>query len=271
MIYKTFIPTPALSKYIKCYWTLENAGSGFHISKDRIFPDGCIELIFHFADLFKKYSPGNCADLQQRSFLHGQLEEFIDIEATGKIGVFSAGFHPAGLKPFIAFDLQEITGDTISLRDLFGKEADMLEDKILNAVSHEQRIVLLETFLLNELKQVKNHTDVIQHSVEAIIRNNGNISIDKLATSLNTGKRQLERSFIATVGLSPKLFSRITRFQNTLTLIGHKQFNSLTMVAYESGFYDQSHFIKDFKEFTGLSPNQYFSENLALVKYFNLV
>ncbi len=109
-----------------------------------------------------------------------------------------------------------------------------------------------------------------QLCIEAVLQSNGTISIEKLADELQIGKRQLERKFQAVVGLNLKMFSRIIRFNYALQLIEKKEFDGFTKVAYDGGFYDQPHFIKDFKDLTGLNPKQYFSENLEMVKFFNL-
>lgn len=99
---------------------------------------------------------------------------------------------------------------------------------------------------------------------------NGSVNIEELSTKLNIGRRHLERQFIDAVGLNPKQYARITRFQHVLALVEQKRYHTLTTLAHNTGFYDQAHFIKDFREFTGLSPRQYFAENLPLVKFFNL-
>jgi len=270
MNYQTYTPIPELSRYVKSYWSLESSDTSGPVSTDKIFPDGCIELIFHYGDLFREYKPANVSELQPRSFVYGQLEKFIEIKATGKIGVLGIRFFPNGLKPFVGFDIDEITGRTLPIQDLWGNEGAILEDKILNAVSIEQRLLLVEIFLLGKLRNITKNDPIIDRCVDSILNSDGNITINDLACQLNVGRRHLERKFISNVGVSPKLLSRIIRFNNTLNLIEHKQFSSLTMVAYEGGFYDQAHFIKDFKEFTGLNPKQYFSQNLDLVKYFNL-
>lgn len=267
MHYKTYTPHSALAKYIKCYWSLECYDVPDIAAKDRIFPDGCFELVFHIGDLFRKYNAGDSFEIQPRSFIHGQITAFMDIEATGKVEMFSVRFYPDGLKPFSAISLHEITGENIRIRDFWGQEGDVLEDQILHAATHEQRVVLWEQFLFAKLRQQPEPDRRITHCVHTIMQTEGNITVEQLATELNIGKRQLERQFIANVGVSPKLLSRIIRFQHTLQLIEQKRFNSLTMVAYAGGFYDQAHFIKDFKAFTGLNPKQYFSEELMLAKY----
>lgn len=267
MHYQTYIPHPLLSGYVKCYWCLETESS-VPLSKERVFPDGCTELIFHYGDLFKKYT-GNTAAVQPRSFIHGQIRSFIEIEASGKTGIFSVRFHPNGLRAFTPVDISETTGEHVSIHHFWGRAGRELEDKILHAATHAQRVQLIDAFLLGRLK-VDPDDRLIDHCVQTIIQSQGNVSIEELATKMYIGRRQLERRFVAGVGLSPKLLSRITRFQNVLGLIENKQFSSLTQLAYEGGFYDQAHFIKDFREFTGLNPRQYFSANLEMAKYFNL-
>ncbi|MFT3827502.1 MAG: helix-turn-helix transcriptional regulator [Chitinophagaceae bacterium] len=268
MLYQNYTPSPALAAYIRCYWSLEAEGTGLSAERDRIFPDGCMELIFHYGDQYKKYHTTDNADLQPHSFIHGQLTGFMEIEATGNTGIFSVRFHPGGLRPFIPFGLDEITDTYISIKDCWNKEGDILEDRMLNAVSNAERINILESFLLQKLATRHSYNPVIDQCVKTIIHHHGNITVDQLATSMHIGRRHLERQFIAQVGLSPKLLARITRFQQVLNIIESNQHHNLTSVAHQGGFYDQAHFIKDFKEFTGLNPKQYFSEELVLAKYF---
>ncbi|MNS77325.1 DNA-binding transcriptional activator FeaR [compost metagenome] len=149
------------------------------------------------------------------------------------------------------------------------KEGSLLEEDMNRCQSNEERITVIENFLESKLENALNNDD-IERCVEEIIQLDGMISIEKLTKDLNTGKRHLERKFLSNVGLSLKLFSRIIRFNNALQLIENKDFRNFTNVAHDGGFYDQAHFIKDFKYFTGLNPKQYFSENLEMAKYFNL-
>jgi transcriptional regulator GlxA family with amidase domain len=83
-----------------------------------------------------------------------------------------------------------------------------------------------------------------------------------LSQQVNLGRRQLERNFLVATGLTPKLLTRIVRFQNTLNRIENSSDPSLTGIAYASGFYDQSHFIKDFKEFSGFNPREYIKADI---------
>lgn len=267
MEYKQFLPGPLLSAHVKCYWTLESGEEIMPTEREKIFPDGCTELIFHYGDLFKKHHNDRLFEYQPRSFLHGQLKQFAEIEASGKIGIFAVRFHPHGLHHFLNMDLHEITGQNVAPGDFWKKEGEVLEDKILHAAGARQRIEIIENFLLARLSKTKSRSDFTDYCVRQILQSNAAISIDKLAKDSGVSRRHLERKFITKVGLTPKLFSRIVRFQNAITRIEQGDFSNLTYLSLENGFYDQSHFIHDFKAFTGISPKLYFSEKLEFARH----
>lgn len=266
MKYKTYQPPAQLAGYIRCYWILEGNKGG----RDRVFPDGCIELIFHYGDLFKKYIPKGKGHLQPRCFIHGQLRKYMELEPTGRVGVFSVRFNPGGLQAFVKFDVSKITGKTITVEKAWPGQGEALAETIINAANTRQRIKRVETFLKQQLHQLNTSALMVESCVNRIIQSHGSIPADDLARHERVGQRYLERKFNAMVGLSPKLLSRIIRFNHALQLIEKKDFRSFTAVAHEGGFYDQAHFIKDFKNITGLNPKKYFAGNLEMVKFFNL-
>lgn len=267
MHYQLYTPHPSLSSLIKCYWSLE--GEELPGTHQRIFPDGCIELVFHYGDIFQKHYQSGTINLQPRSFIHGQLTCFMEISSSGKVGIFSVRFQPQGLRPFINIDTYEINNDNIHIADIWGAAGRELEGRMLEAASNEQRVRIIELFLQRRLQPTKAN-GLIKHCVSLINQANGAINIEELSAKLNIGRRHLERQFIDAVGLNPKQYARISRLQYVLTLAEQKRYNTLTHLAHNTGFYDQAHFIKDFRKFTGLSPKQYFAESLPLVKFFNL-
>ncbi|MES2555954.1 MAG: helix-turn-helix transcriptional regulator [Bacteroidota bacterium] len=267
MEYREYPPSAALAPFVKCFWSLESDDETHE--RERIFPDGSIELILHYRDFFRKYDEAGNAVIQPRSFFHGQLKRYFELQPTGKVGVFSVRFHPAGLRAFVPFSIDEITDLTAPTVKAWGEKAIQLETDLLSAESTEQRISMIETFLLGQLNR-EQVDPIVEKCVEQIIEQSGITSVDELAQQQTIGKRALERRFQQTVGLSPKLFARIVRFNYALQLIDKRDFSNFTTVAYEGGFYDQAHFIKDFYDFTGLNPKQYFSENMEMVRFFNL-
>jgi len=267
MEYKVYTPTEALARQVRYHWSLD-ADADAPKERERIFPDGCIELIFNYGELFRKHETDGNSFLQPRGIIYGQIRSFIEVEPTGAVGLFSTRFNPAGLQPFIGFDVNDFTGRALTVSEIWGKEGEALEKAMVTAANNEERKTLVEGFLMKKLESVAFDNSDVEYCVDALTNSDGTANIDQLADELEISKRQLERKFIAAVGLSPKFLSRIIRFQNTLQLIEKKEFVSFTTVAYDGGFYDQAHFIKDFREFTGLNPKQYFSKNLEMARHF---
>jgi AraC-like DNA-binding protein len=266
MDYQLYLPDERLAPYVKCYWSLTNEAQ--NASRERVFPDGCIELIFNTADLMRKYDSATSFHIQPRSFIHGQLTKYIEIEPTGETKIFSARFQPGGLQRFIDFEAGELTGITKSIAEIWGDAGKALEKEIIASASDTDKIKIIERFLTARLDLSKKHDTDAEYCVNQIVETNGSASIAEIAARLHIGKRQLERKFVTAVGLPPKMLARILRFQHTLQLIENHEFISFTQVAYDGGFYDQAHFIKDFRQFTGLNPKKYFSENLEMAKFF---
>ncbi|MES2689422.1 MAG: helix-turn-helix domain-containing protein, partial [Bacteroidota bacterium] len=157
----------------------------------------------------------------------------------------------------------------VPLPELFGPDGLRLEKSILDAPTTEERIRHIEAFLLGTLTSAENIDRIAKLSVECILELNGKLSVDELSARLNINRRQLERKFSTAIGLSPKQLSKVIRLQSVLKMMATKGFTSLSSVAYEGEYYDQAHFIKDFKEFTGLSPKQFYAGNLKMSALFS--
>lgn len=267
MDYQTYPPSALLSDFVKCYWTL-SADKEENPERQRIVPDGCMEMIIHFGDLFRQYTAEGDSFIQPRSFVFGQLTKQLEIAPTGVTGIMAVRFHPDGFTPFCTMPLSDMTNRPVSLTELYGQEGEDLERSIVSNPRYDKSIETLETFLLNRLKDKDNIDRLTASSVDALLALRGQLSIDGLAEQQGTSRRQLERRFAATVGLSPKQLAKIVRLQYALKGLEQKQFDNLTSLAMEYGYFDQAHFIKDFKEFTGVTPGQFYADSLRLSSLF---
>ncbi|WP_316785341.1 helix-turn-helix domain-containing protein [Pedobacter frigiditerrae] len=267
MNYQTFEPSQELTTLIKCYWTLESPKEE-NPQRQTIISDGCMEMIFHYGDLYKQYLENGDSIIQPRCFVIGQLTQPLEIEPTGETGIFSIRFHPEGFLPLATIPIKEMENTAVSLKKLFGKDGEELEEKILTTSSVADRIKHIETFLLNRLADSETIDRIIKSTVETILTANGQLSIDELSKQTNINRRQLERKFSSTIGLSPKQLSKTIRLQATLKMLLNKEFTSLTALAYEGEYYDQAHFIKDFKEFTGLTPKEFYGNSFKMTSFF---
>jgi AraC-like DNA-binding protein len=267
MNYEVYDPTPELAPFVKCFWTLDDDGKS-GASRQRIIPDGCMEMIFHYGDLYKQYFEDGEAIIQPRSFIFGQITRYIEIEPTGISGIVAARFLPQGLIPFLNAPVSSLGNKAVALANIFGRKAKKLEDEIMRAENNIQRIKLLESFLLLQLADPKMIDKITKACVETIFQAKGQWGVQKVAGKIKVNRRSIERRFVAAVGLSPKQLSRLVRLQATLKMLEQKKFSSLTSLAYENGYYDQAHFIRDFREFTGVSPKSFYSDNLKLSALF---
>lgn len=267
MHYQTYPPSPHLAPLIKCFWSLESLATP-EPEKQTIIPDGCMELIIHYGDLYQQFQEDGSSFVQPRSFVFGQLSNTLEIAPTGKTGIIAARFHPDGFIPLATIPLATMENRAVPLPELFGAEGDFLEKTVLAAPTQAERIQHIETFLLARLNRLEVLDRIVKSSIAILISQAGQVKVEEMAEKLNINRRKLERKFSANVGLSPKQLSKIIRLQAALKQLNQNTELSLTELAYQNGYFDQSHFIKDFKAFTGISPKQFYAEHLQLSALF---
>lgn len=155
------------------------------------------------------------------------------------------------------------------MSQVFGNEGETLDLKVLNATTNAERIKIIETFLRNHLTDFNNQNAIVKSATHSILKADKQQSISEISQGNNINQRWLERKFLSAVGLRPKQLTKIVRFQNTLKTLLNSRITSITALAHENDYYDQSHFIKDFKEFTGSTPKEFDKEPLKMSLIFD--
>lgn len=267
MDYSTFEPSDDLKMFVECYWTLVNREQN-PIEKQTIIPDGQMEMIFHYGDLYKQYMPDGSSILQPQCFVIGQLTRPLIIEPTGKTGIFSVRFRSTGFAPFTTLPIKVMENTAISLEKLFGKKGRQITQQILQASTTTERIEYVEAFLSKQLRSKDTINRIIKSVVETILTINGKISVNDLSRQLGVDRRQLERKFSSEIGLSPKQLIKTIRLQTAFKMLLNKEFANLADLAYENDYYDQAHFIKDFKDFTGFTPKEFYKDQFQMSTLF---
>ncbi|WP_077406068.1 helix-turn-helix domain-containing protein [Cellulophaga omnivescoria] len=268
MNHKTFKPQENLKEWIKCYWNLESDFENTPV-KNTIIPDGTMKLIFHYGDTYKHHPNNKESIILPKCFLIGQLTKPYVVEPLGVTGSFVVRFQPNGFFPFANIDIKEIKNTAVPLNKLFGQEGEVIGEQILNATCTLDRIALIEAFLLKRLTNKNCIDSIVKSTIDTIIEANGQFSVSELSEKNNINRRQLTRKFSSTIGLSPKQLSKTIRIQNTLKTLLTQEVKSLTDLAYENDYFDQAHFIKDFKEFTGLTPKEFYGNDLKMSLIFD--
>jgi AraC-like DNA-binding protein len=269
MNYQTYNPHKDLESIVKFYWILEVPFDPKN-QKQKIVPDGCIEMTFNFGDKIKRYISETDFILHPNAMVMGQRTKSFDILPTGKVDTFAICFYPIGFANFVTMPLENLVDKETPISELFGQEeAKELEQQMIRANATEERIATIEAFLLKKLNEKKTISHIVKATVDALLKTNGTTPINLLLTEGISKRRQLERYFRKQIGISPKQLSKAIRLQATLNLLLNKKSETLTEIAYESQYFDQNHFIKDFKDLVGITPGEFLdNEHMALSALF---
>ena len=162
----------------------------------------------------------------------------------------------------------ELADRMFYIESIFGRQGIELEEAINHARSFESRVAIFERFVLAKFSGYKITSNVCTHAAEYIGRKAGNAQVSDLAAKLNISERNLERKFRDEIGLSPKKFARIVRFQNVVRSIESAVYPDFPDIALTFGYFDQSHLIRDFREFSGQSPLEYFEATHHMSSFF---
>lgn len=257
MIYREHIPGPELAPYVECFWELRNDAHDEHAPPERILPDGCFELVLNFGEVFKRFHPDGTVELQPKALMVGQMTRHVMIKPTGRIDLLGVRFHPGGAFPFFRFPQNEMTDRIFDIDAIV--PFSTIFSELLNHPSTSDRIKIIETWLCTAFRSGKNDLRLTQWATQTILAHNGVVHLKSFQQTLGVSERQLERLFKNQVGLSPKMFARIIRFQSIFRALESESADWLPLV-YECGYYDQSHFLKDFKSFAGELPSSYFAK-----------
>jgi len=253
MNYYTIAPSKTLSAYVRFFWVLESDEPYCH----RSMADGCAEMVFHYKGSFDEITVTGQIERSFDAGLHGPAQNYHRFITDKSFGIFGVYLYPFAIPQLFSIPASELSDQMPDLASLLGADGRELEEKIIMAETNLQRVAILSSYLEKKLKNVTSHRAVVS-VINAIIHSKGLMPVDELAKRSFLSTRQFERNFKAFSGFSPKLYSRIIRFQMATQNYGasHK---TLTDIAYDCGYYDQSHFIHDFKQFSGYHPKQYFS------------
>ncbi|MEC3880333.1 helix-turn-helix transcriptional regulator [Parapedobacter sp. 10938] len=243
MEYIKTTPYKELEPFINFYWELK--GSELGEQWERVFPDGCAGVVMNLGDNCLTDS-GSVTMEFGKTYVVGAMTSFKDSFINSDTYLLGVCFRPATFSNFYDYVSQHVlTNETVE----FEKSSSFEVDKILR-----NPFDYLNHFFSD---RIKNKTNQLQAVINDIHSANGQISVCDLSKRHLTTVRQLERSFKKNIGVSPKEYSNIIRFQNALSIIRNSDENrSLLDIAFECGYYDHSHLTNEIKRNTGLVPSQ---------------
>lgn len=250
------LPSAPLASLVKHYLFLEINGNCLH--NLRLFPDGNAGIVLcEEGKLFINNSNQNHLKNLPSAFLYGKVENFQDILCHGPLKLVIIV-----LKPYATYQFLNGTSNMVlvNLADVFGNAASSLLQQTKETRSIHEKIKILEHFLTKSLFNIfYSIPSIVPATITHIIEKRGMLTVNQLVKFTGYEKRQLERIFLQSTGLSPKRFTNMTKLHFFLKDIRKSsEKTKLNQLAYGAGYYDQSHLIRDFKKITGLTPTFYF-------------
>jgi AraC-like DNA-binding protein len=257
MIYHEIKPGKPLQPYVKCYFVYESDSTVAF--EDTVFPSGCTEIIFNLGS-------GNWHTFNGHTFvttppieLWGQLVRPLSIRSTGRNIMLGIRLWSYGAAAILKDNISLFNNQISSFTDIGGKTVSSLQTQLLETTSWSKRIALVEAYLLQQLPLTAKRLPklaVISDLMYELRHQEVPLTMETMAARYGFTARYMQQLFLQNTGLTPKLYSQIHRFQKSLQLVTAGD-ASLTSIAYECGYADQSHFIKEFKSFTGYTPSGY--------------
>jgi AraC-like DNA-binding protein len=258
--YREIQPSLRLRPIVSAFWILEH--DGLAATPQRVVPDGRSELILNWNQPFESFQAGRW-QRQPRIFLAGQLDGPLLLRPCGPASMLGIRFHPDGAARLLGQPVDEFSGRIIPI-DLL---SPALQRDFEGALESPDPIVAVESALLRLENMSRGADLLVGEAVLQITLARGNADLGGLARELGISARQFERRFLARVGLPPKLFCRIQRFNNILRAIEQER-GSWVETALACGYYDQAHLIRDCRSLSGETPSVLYAEDADLARHF---
>ena len=257
MIYRMHVPAPPLCRFIDFFFYYE----GHHVehAMEKFLPDGSIDLLIDLTDTPKKLfasEEGTTYTTFRGSWISGMKTDYILVDASvsNMIGVH---FKPGRCYPFVDFPMAELNNLTVEADSVWGNEIHSIREAIVHESSIEKRFSILEDYFMLKGKNKMEGQLLVHYSVNQLMKSPQMWTIRNLSHKTGVTQKHLIALFKKYVGLSPKMFSRINKFQKVIQLVGQQQKVDWALLSFECGYYDQAHFIKEFQAFSGINPVSY--------------
>lgn len=237
---------------------------------ERLLPDGATHLIIEL-DQQPKYIFDNATlEPKQRcvhAWVSGMHTRFLSISALPCSCMLIVRFRPGGSYPFLQLPVHELNELVVDAEQVLGPTILELRERLLEAPTPAGRIALVESWLCRRARYQAVPEAVIAFAVDQINAGPRAASLEHIARQTGYSQKQFIHLFKKHVGLTPKTFQRIQRFNRVLQEIEQGRLLSWTQISHDCGYYDQAHFIREFREFAGFSPEVFLQQERSFVNY----
>jgi AraC-like DNA-binding protein len=253
-------PAAPIDGFVEKLWSLSDAPSHRF---ERIMPSGTIELVINLReDEFQIYDPSKPRHSRRFSgaIVSGTYGGCFVIDTRVHASIIGVHFRPGGAFPFLEMPVDELANTHVNLKAIWGTSANELRERLCAAETCQTRFDLLEKWLVRRLFRQRERHCAVRFALNAFTNGAPVINVRQAARETGFSQRHFIELFKREVGISPKLFCRIRRFQQALDLLQKVAAPNWALLAAECGYFDQSHFIHDFRAFSGLTPTDYLQQ-----------
>lgn len=242
---------PRLRLYVKMICTM-NCDEDTDINQIRVLPDACVELFVNYTSTPVAVIEN---ELYKRSIISFRMNRPVDVQMRKGAGCLAICFYPGMAYKFFQVPMCTLSNTTAALSDIWTGLADEIEDQLACARDNNTRVQIAQNYLVQQINRGKNDLQ-LDYCIQQAHLSGGLVSLSKLTNDACISQRHLSRIFKQYIGLSPKEYLRICRFVHSLTHMKKYPAFSLTEIACKSGYYDQAHFNRDYKTYTGYAPGK---------------
>jgi AraC-like DNA-binding protein len=256
MIVSEHFPSAPLNTYINALRYCEGPAPYRHLKE---LPNPALNVMINFEDAYNCYTGESTKPSLTfaESWSMGLWNRHHILDWPRNMQLLIVDFKPGGAYPFLHLPLSELHNEIVPMDAIWGNLAAEIRERLYNAPTTEARFVLFEQLLSARLEEIPDELRAVQYALAQIDRYHGSLSIRDLAEEVGMSRNHLTRQFQRLVGGTPKEVARIYRFKYTLSKLSSTQSIDWGEVAWQAHYYDQSHFNKDFKAFTGHTPTDF--------------
>jgi AraC-like DNA-binding protein len=261
-------PSAPLCNYVHTLTYYE--GLNFGHSIERLLPDGTANLIIELDNIPKYTFDNESLEKKEKysgAWMSGMQQEYISIGSPPGSSMFVIRFQPGGVYPFLNFPVAELNNLVVDAGLIYGKDVIWLRDQLLEAFTPKEKFGCAEQWLLDHLSEASFSEQVINYAIQQICHDPTVDSIKLISQKTGYSQKQFIQLFKKYVGLSPKYFQRVQRFNKVLQEIERRNEINWPALSYDCGFYDQAHFIREFRGFSGFNPTDFLHEKGEYINY----
>jgi AraC-like DNA-binding protein len=256
--YREVPPPPALAAWVLSLWEMRIPNLGLP-ARVRIVPNASVDIVIYASAPSEGEGPAAIVAPPHRSYVVGSTLRSFIVRSAGWRHVIGASLLPAGVQPILGMPARVIGESIVLLHDIIGNQAGAFEERVIDG--DPARALERMAHAIAGLRGTLPAPNELVHRAVGLVRTTrGTKRIEAVAADMNVSTRRLERQFLEQIGLTPKTFSRLVRFDRTVRALATRGATPWSQFALTHGYTDQAHFINEFKEFAGVTPVEFEAE-----------